>query len=505
MYKKRRMRRRPLALTAALLLLLSAAGCSPQSKKPTGSSDVISSSPEAEITTAPPKENKEFTLHYNAGDSLNPFSAATRSNLQLATLLFESLTALDDQWTAQPSLAASVTVDSTTVTALLRSDAVFSDGSPVTAADAAASFELAKASDNYKALLQNVASASVSGNSVVFTLNSPDPNAAACLTFPIIKAGSGDAPIGSGRYVFSGGDSPALERNPHNADGGAFAVVRLKDLPNTDAVLRALEGGTISYYFDDLSSGEIPRTSSASASVPLPSLVFIGVNSQKSELSAPEVRCALSKAVAREELAANAFAGRAQASASPFPPAFGPAVECTGIDAAENVAVAVAQLEQAGYNSENGRGLSLELLVSEDNSFRKAAASLLVDQLARAGVSLTVTTLPHSELVSRLQSGDFELYLGEIRLTADMSLRPLLASDGTASYGVDVDGAAAVAYAQYLAGTGTLQQFVDAFAADAPFLPLCWRNGLAAFDRSLIGVESTAFDAFHGFDAWSFS
>ncbi len=506
--KSRGIWKRLLALGGSLALLVALGGCStlPKSYYENSSEESSSTTGSAGSSGETPTE-KAFTLCYSSGDTLNPYTAATRSNLYLAPLLYQGLTALDAEWVAQPALAASVEVTSSAVTAVLREDAAFSDGTAVTAADVAASFRAAKDSSNYASLLQNVSgvSADEGGKTLTFSLSSPDPNAAACLSFPVIKQGTEEAPVGSGPYVFSSSGSPALTANPQYTGSLSFETIQLKDYPEGDTTIRALESGTISYYFDDLSSGDIPRTTSASISVPLNSLVFLGVNSRREPLSDPAVRLALSAAVSREELASNAFAGRAQAATTPFSPQWKPAVELEGFDANENIAVAVAQLEQAGYNNTDEHPLSLELLVSEGNSFRSAAAELLAQQLSKAGITLQIVTVSFSEYEERLQDGDFDLYLGEIRLSANMGLEPLLSSGGAAAYGVDTGGNAAAAYREYRNGQQTLQEFVDAFTADVPYIPLCWRSGLAAYDRSLSGVAATAFDVFYGIGSWHFS
>ena len=70
-------------------------------------------------------------------------------------------------------------------------------------------------------------------------------------------------------------------------------------LSDRDSMIRGLETGVVSYYFDDLSNGEIPRISSASANIPLPNLVFLGFNSEREAVSDPAVRRAVDAAVSR--------------------------------------------------------------------------------------------------------------------------------------------------------------------------------------------------------------
>lgn len=504
-------RRGMLHAAAAVLLALTLSGCAtlPEGWKPAGDA---SSAPSA---SAPAPAPVTLTLSYSGEDTFNPYAAKTAVNLYFAGLLYEGLTSFDANLVPQPALAASITAaDPLKPVAALRTDARFSDGSVVTAADVAESFRLAKASANYAALLANVQSAQANKDgTVTFTLAARDRNYQACLSFPVLKTGTASAvaPIGTGPYVFRDGETPSLAANSHARTAPATSSIALKSLSDEAAILHGLESGMVSFYFSDLTDGEIPRTSSATMDVPLNYLVFLGFNAKKAGLSEPEVRQALSAAVSRKGLVEAAFAGRATPALTPFPSFWGPAVEIKGFAESENIASAVAQLQKAGYNTTGGtvpsgtdkvKTLSLELLVSKGNSFRQAAAQTVKSQLAKAGVEVTVTELAFSEYESRLRKGQFDLYIGEVRLTAAMSLRPFF-SGGDASWGVAANSAAAAAYAQYQAGSVTMQEFVDAFVKDAPFAPLCWRKGIAAYNRAVSGVSPHALNLYYRVEKWA--
>lgn len=493
--------KRVCAVAVALLSVVWLSGCDTLPKSLTSSSDSSSSAGEPGAAVKEAK-NTAFTLNYSSGDSLNPYTAKTRKNLELCSLLYNGLTKIDNTMTPQMDLASTVNAGSQTLTAVIRSDARFSDGSAVTAADVAASFNLAKSSKNYKVLLNDVSSASASGgNTVVFQLNTLNPNALACLSFPVIKNGSGDKPIGSGRYMYVSGDSPTMKANTYSSSKPSIDVIHLLDSSDGDAAL--LESGSVSYFFNDLSGGEIPRTTSASINVPLNYLVFLGVN--EGRITSTLVRQALSTAIDRAEICATAFAGRAQASVSAFNPSWAAASDLKGLSENENVAVAVAQLEQAGYNGSSGNMSTLELLVNKDNNFHTTAADLLKQQLEKTGVKITVTQVSYDDYCDRLKKGSFDLYLGEVRLSADMSLRSLLTSGGAAAYGLNGSSSSVQSYSQYLSGSISLQQFTDAFVNDLPFIPICWQDGVAAYNRALSNVTPTAFDPYYGIDSWVFS
>ena len=165
-------RTRVLALSAALCLLLCVlSGCD---TTPPEESEV--SLPEISVEESTDIEEATLSVSYNADDTLSPFATVSRANLELASLLYEGLTRVDNTLTAQPALAASVERVEKTVTAVLRKDARFSDGSAVTASDVVRSFSLAKNSANYRVLLQNIRSASANkeGTAVTFVLESAD-------------------------------------------------------------------------------------------------------------------------------------------------------------------------------------------------------------------------------------------------------------------------------------------------------------------------------------------
>ena len=123
------------ALAAALLLALSLL---------TGCAQID----EAEEPLFPPEEDpapeetaaalpSAFSLPYLAGQPLNPLTCPDGMQQTAASLLYEGLFHLDGQFTPQPLLCASYTYDPEALTYVLtlRQGVVFSDGSPLTAAD----------------------------------------------------------------------------------------------------------------------------------------------------------------------------------------------------------------------------------------------------------------------------------------------------------------------------------------------------------------------------------
>lgn len=456
------------------------------------------------------QELQTFSLPYNKDDTLNPYTTGTEVNLWLAGLLYDGLTAIDGQFAAVSSLASSVQqIDSLHWIAQLRADARFSDGSSVTPADVIASFQQAKASANYRVLLSNVAAATVNAKTqeITFTLSSPDPNAAACFSFPVIKSSTatnaaGQAPLGSGLYAVQENDGGlTLTTNPLCGKSPRYTTIPLRHLPNTDTMYYGLASGNITYYYDDLQSGNIPRVSGASATVNMNALFYLGIQNGKAGLSDVRVRQALSKLIDRKALAAAACSGWALAATIPFHPAWSAVKELEMPSGSRDLSGAVELLEAAGYGTSAGlQTLTLELIYSTESGSRAAAAEQIRTELEGVGIRVTVTPLGYTDYKNRLSAGNYDLYIGEVRLAANMSLDPLFT--GAASFGVARDGSAAAAYTRYRAGEITLAEFVENFNDDLPYIPLCWRCGFAAFDRRLSVVTPHGYNPFYGMENW---
>ena len=103
-----------------------------------------------------------FTLPYDPDQTLDPVTCADGMQQVAGSLIYEGLFRLDRQLEPQPWLCQSYTYDaaSLTYTFTLRSGVTFSDGSPLTAADAAATLRRAKSSQRYSARLAHVAAVS---------------------------------------------------------------------------------------------------------------------------------------------------------------------------------------------------------------------------------------------------------------------------------------------------------------------------------------------------------
>ena len=461
-------------------------------------------------TTAPQKkDDAPPALCYDKSDSLSPYAAKTRVNRALAPLLYEGLTAANADYSASPCLAESIKkVDATHYTVTLKKNVKFSDNSSLKAADVAASFRLAARSEAYADLVADVASVTAKDDrTLTVTFTSAVPYVETALSFPVVKTVKNGA-VGTGAYRVNA-KKTALEKNPKARVSATIPTFTLTNVSRKEEMQFALETGTVSLYTDDLTDGTVPRTVTDVTLTPttLPYLVYLGFNANRKPWSSASMRASVGDAISRTDVTAVGFSGFAVPTATPFCPDSAVAREVSGANLSKNVAAAVATWKKHGYNvTENGtvkHRLSAELLCVKTNAMHKAAANEIAKEAKSAGMQVTVKALSESEYTARLASGNYDLYLGEVRLPNTLSLDAVLTDAGGASYGVSVGGIGL--WAQYKSGKLTAQKFTDAFFKEMPFLPLCYAQGLTLSSKRLSGIAPSGVTAFDGVEQWNYT
>ena len=499
------------ALALALLLSLSLAGCWPSPAEP-DEDDFWDDSPPPQEDDAALTPITSFALPYLQGVTLDPLTCPDGIQQTLGALLYEGLFVLDGTFTPQNVLCARYEHNDacTSYTFYLREGVVFSDGSPLTAADVLAALRRAQQSERYGARLANVASMRVSGGALVVTLSRPDSAFPALLDIPIVKSGSEKSavPLGTGPYLFlTGSDGAYLLRN-----GDWWQD---KSLPLERIELRAVkDADTASYLFSSREvnlidagltgvSGAQRSADMAITSYPTANLLYLGFNTRRAPLSDASLRSAVSGAIDRATVVSGYLAGYADAARFPL----SPRSPLYPADLSQTLASPdlSAALEAAGVTDDHPR--TLTILVSESDSFKVSIAGYLSRALTTGALTVSVRALPWSDYLAALQSGSFDLYLGEVRLTADWDASPLVRSTGSLNYGGYADEACDALLDAFLADETeqTALALCRHLAQDAPIAPLAFRTASVLTPSGLIdGLEPTVSSPFYGFEGWTF-
>ncbi|MGN0451237.1 MAG: ABC transporter substrate-binding protein [Acutalibacteraceae bacterium] len=538
------------ALISAFIILLS--GCR-GNVNPLSSSDI----PQSSVVTA--AERNYITLLYSSSDSFNPYTAATDANRQLCKLLYEPLVKLDNEYNVTYCLAQKVEQEGNVCRVTLK-NTLFSDGTPLSADDVVYSFNLAKSSSTgyaYKLYEANSASAEGS-NTVVFNTSRSDPYFVNLLDFPILKKGSDKQttsdsvvlpPIGCGRYKLDDSQSGLVLNEKSLSNPSAYSVkeIRLIDAPDSESLSHYVEIGAADIYYSDISDGNIVRMSGKKLNININHIVYIGVNHSYGDLSLGGLRQAISTGIDRLAICRDGYYNNAIAATGFFNPVWEPVKSVQNIETASNQEITIENLEEIGYNRVDGDGirkntggvrLKLDLLVNSENRLRVAAAYLIANQLSACGFKINVVEKSFEEYKAALESGNFQLYLGEVEVTPNMDISSLVVEGGSAAYGIKkpenptpaadlpTDSAATEnvnetdSAAEQLAQSATAAELIEGFysgkntftdvasvlQSEMPFIPVCYRTGVLFYNDNIGNVNiSSASDIYFSIESYKYN
>ena len=497
------MKFRKLALFSLLLPALLLSGCAEEPPGAGITEGIASSQEETHPDTALPAA---FSLPYDPDAALDPITCPDGIQQTVGCLLYEGLFELDEALEPQNRLCADAEYDGDAMvwTFRLRTDAVFSDGSPLTAKDAADTLRRAMASDRYRARLSCVQSVSTEDGVLRVTLNRPNAALPALLDIPIVKSGTeGQAvPAGTGPYVLSQEEEHRCLSASEVWWGGSgqpLGRIELVDCAGPDAARYQFTSHAVQLITADL-TGTAPLSATGRFTVQdadTTVLQYVGVNLQNSLLARPEVRRALNLGIDREAVTGAYLSGHALPAQFPLSPAS--PLYPADLESSYSLTAFTSAMEEAGLNS--GKEHSLTLLVNSENDFKLSVARYLAAALSVCDLKLTVKALPWEEYLAAVAAGDYDLFYGETRLPADWDLTALLGSGGSLNYGGYSDALMDQLLASCLASAdraAAVNALCVRLKQQAPILPVCFKRTSVLTQSGVAeGLTPTAANPFH--------
>ena len=501
--------RRFLAVLAALALTAcsDSAASQPAALSPASSAD---SSPAA-------VRAQSLTVGYTPSDGFNPYLSNSTLVMQNAGLLFEKLVEIGPDMELEYRVAESIECSGTSVVIHLRGGLCFADGAPLTPQDAASSLAAAKNSACYGARFSNLTSIQVQNDALVLELAEPDSLFAYLCDIPVLKAEEiGLAqPTASGRYTY--GSDGSLVRNSRDSLGSdGLAEIRLYPVEGYDEMMRALSMGELDLYTaSDQAMGNASMTGQETY-YKTNNLIFLGFNAQREAplLNTAQGRSLLGRLADRRDLADKSYYGRAY----PATGAINCYYSCVSSQQALNAHADTAGLEETmtalGYVYDTNSGYyqhpaladsSLELLVYTGNTYKKNTAVLLEKQFSEQGIRIRLKqTDDFNAYRAAVEAGEFDLYIGEVKLYNNMDLSPFWEGGALSSHLAQSE-ALAQNYQAFKSNKSAAGSFESVLAAEAPFSPLLWRQGVVVTTRGLRGLENSLSNVFYSLQDLSFS
>ncbi|MBR6531210.1 MAG: hypothetical protein IKT61_01760 [Clostridia bacterium] len=509
------------SLLCVAMLITCFAGCDVKDKVKDTIGEIQTNKPDPGI------DEISYTLPYLRTDSLHPYKCESETNRNLSVLIYDALFCVTNEYRAEAQIADSYELDGKKLTVSLKA-VTFSDGANVTADDVVYSFGLAKSSNYYSTYLKNIDEADASsGDTVVFELKIENPFEVNNLIFPILKKDSdrdsdssdnysAEIPLGSGRYSIkedNGRKTLTVNKTRLGGYHPKYNNIGLKDITEVSSVPNLFSLGEIDFYTESFADGIYKRYTGESGEFETTNFTYLGINANTKVLNESKVRRAIALLINRTDLASVSFAGFGVATSTPFHPSFYGLDGCTLPPIKFDKNAAIGLLEEAGYDivseigirySPNKGKLELRLLVNKDNSFKLAMARNIQQALALADIRVVLKEYSYSKYVAAVKAGAYDLYIGEAKLSNSFDLSVFFAENGSLSYGIDTECESATDYHAFERSEKTMQEFLDTFADDLPFIPLAYRKGLTVRSEKIKTANTTIVsDYYLNIDEWT--
>ncbi|MFT4122243.1 MAG: ABC transporter substrate-binding protein [Microbacteriaceae bacterium] len=361
--------------------------------------------------------------------------SSSQEGWETLELIADPLFTIDADGTIEPRVAESYSFDTTNtvLTITLRSDAVFSNGDPVTSADVAFTIENAQKGELQGALYADIQAITTPDDQTVVIQYSEASSAAvtnlasyAVSIIPADFAGEDEDafwqdPITVGAWTIASWDQGSqltLERNDsYYGTKPTLQEIQFTTVPDENTRLLQLQNGTVDLA-DGITSASVDQIASDGSlqTVELPAAqdIFFTVNTTSGPMSDEHARRAVSLAIDRSSIVAGALGGHGSVGGSfvvstavgGYSPEFG-----SEYDADE----ASAELAESAYPD----GFDLDLMYSSSISGADAAMQIVQQDLAAVGITATLSALDDDAISAKMDSGDWDTYLANIIADTD--------------------------------------------------------------------------------------
>ena len=432
-----------LLLAAVILLSGCAAKESTEVKVPLvsesdGSDDVISTA--ATEQTAP----QSLGIAYLPSYGLNPLECEATANRAVISLMYESLFVVNSRFQPEPVLCESfsVTPDGMGYTFRLMPNVTFTDGTSLTAEDVVASITAARSSKFYRGRLSHISYCSAQEDGSVFIqLDTGYENFALMLDVPIMKASTVEntIPIGTGPYSIMGfrllRNENWWQTEPPAVDMEEIQLVSCEDAMDLRDQFQFGDADVV--YCDPNSPASTGyRCDYEIFIVPSTVMTYVGFNLGSGYFANDTLRSAVTLAVDRLTIAGDCYSGAVDPASLPC----SPKSDLYDVALSEKFDYEPGALEKAyeasGIKSDpeftEHEGI---FLVCSDKPSNVKAAEKITEALQAAGLNIQVKALDYLSYTVQLGAGNFDLYLGEARLTADFDLSQFFSEYGYLQYG----------------------------------------------------------------------
>lgn len=474
---------------------------------------------------------------------IRPLNPQERDMMSIYAEVYESMVTIDDDGLPQPLLAETWTNSSNggTWTFTLRENLVFSDGTPLTAADVAASgqYLLAQANDettsNFYATLKYMVKSITAKDDRTVEVKAARPyyGLLYAMTFPVVPAAQVEQamPLGSGPYVittFQPGGYLLLDANPNWwQTQPQVTQITVTLFASNKELITAYEYGRVDTAFTRSVAASQYKSGNTSLSVTYATrqleTLLLNHSSRAYPLDNTEIRRAVRLAIDPNLISTSVYMGMTTDADTPI--ASSSWLYYDGQESAfqYNRERAEQILAEQGWSDsdndgvldkiENGepKKLVLGLLVYEDpeNDVRFETANMIADMLAAVKISVHVDTTTYEQEKASLEAGSFDMALASFQMDVVPDSGFFLISGNKQNYCRYRSDEMTSLFNTLRTNVGredfayTTQAIQQQFERDVPFVCLFYRAGAILTRKMYTTVRSIReFELLRGIEAF---
>ena len=285
--------------------------------------------------------------------------------------------------------------------------------------------------------------------------------------------------------------------------------IELTACKNTDSMAYAFYTHDIQMLVCDLTGTNTSNVYGSGSYTDIPTSVmqYIGFNVTRAPFNDPKLRAALSLGMDRAGGVSAFLLGHGQTAQFPLSPSA--VVYPKDLEETYSPDSYRSAMETAGYTS-GEKSVSVTMLVNEENSFKVSMARKLASDLSQYDVKIDVEALPYEDYLAALKAGDFDLYYGECKLTADWDLSPLLSPGGALNYGGVRDTQLETLLTVFRTaseGEGrqtAARELCSYLKEQAPLVAVCFKSNSVLLPEGAVknDIHPTVSDPFADFQDW---
>lgn len=419
---------------------------------------------ESAISNVEIKEKKveEVSLSMVPVQTLNPLLSTDEDVFYLSKLIYSSLFTFDKNMTPIGDLADDYSFDGDTVTIDLKNAKWHSEGT-VDADDVKFTVNAIKSigeSGVYYEKANKIKKVSGSGKKVTIEFKDEKDVSLSYLTFPIVpkdeyksvnsfkQAKDDFEPIGSGMFEYKSFDKSKellLDINKSYYGEKAVSSVRVNVIKESSNRTKMTEASNLTVFVDKSADRATKITKKG---IKIENFVgneveFIGFNFESEFMSNKNLRKAVAYATDLSNIIEEDYYNSATESDSLYYPGYlGTKNNEDSYKYSQDKAAKLIKRENFEdtnddgiLDSEDGKKLSLKIIVDETKAERVLAAERIAGVLSDINVDVEVSELSSSAYMAALSAGNFDIYMGGMSLDETMDFRSLLQTGGANNYG----------------------------------------------------------------------